>query len=199
MIKKGEWLLILFNLAYIIPFTIYYISIRNFEFMGYIIIVLALFTLISLTLRKTKFSHKTLWGLSLWGLLHMIGGGIIINGGVAYAWEVIPIWVTDNFFILKYDQIVHAYLYFVMVFVIWDLVKNQVSPKASNWILYPAVALISIGIGGLNEIAEFIAVLSLPETGVGGYYNTAWDIVFNTLGAILGTILLHFRRKISKK
>jgi uncharacterized membrane protein YjdF len=193
--KKGLWWLLIFNLLYIIGFTIYYVSIKNFEFLLYILIMVVLFLVIVFTYSKTKFNYLVLWLLSLWGLLHMIGGGTIVRGKVVYALELIPIWVTENFYILKYDQFVHAYLYFVVVFVIWHLVKGSLGKKPNYYIIYPVIALASIGIGAFNEIAEFSAVLFFAETGVGGYYNTAWDIVFNALGAILGTIVLHFKRK----
>ena len=196
--KKGEWLLILFNLAYIAVFTIYYLSIRNFEFLWYIAIMIFFFVILFTFQRRINFSYLVLWLLSAWGLMHVIGGGVIVNGEVVYKLQLIPLWVTENFFILKYDQFVHFYLYFVMVFVIWHLLKGNLNSETNNWIIYPFIALISIGIGALNEIAEFVAVLVFEQTGVGGYYNTAWDIVFNAIGSVLGVIGLHFRRKIEK-
>jgi hypothetical protein len=45
------------------------------------------------------------------------------------------------------------------------------------------VALMGCGLGALNEIVEFIAVKAMPETNVGGYDNTLWDMVFNLIGA----------------
>ena len=194
-IKKAEWFLILFNLIYIIGFTIYYISIRNFEFLWYIFIMIFFFVVIFAVQKKVNFSYTILWLLTIWGLLHMIGGGVIVNGEVMYKFQMIPIWVTEDFYILKYDQFVHGYLYFVMVFVIWHLLKSNLDDNVNNWILYPVIVLASIGLGALNEIAEFTAVLAFAETGVGGYYNTAWDIVFNSVGAALGTIVLHFVKK----
>ena len=77
---------------------------------------------------------------------------------------------------------------------IWHLLKINLGKKVNKWLVLIVVGLASIGIGGLNEIIEFIMVLALENTGVGGYYNTAWDIVFNTIGAILGTIFLGFMK-----
>jgi putative membrane protein len=37
---------------------------------------------------------------------------------------------------------------------------------------------------------EFIAVLSFPQTNVGGYVNTSLDLVFNALGAIAAVIFI---------
>ena len=41
-----------------------------------------------------------------------------------------------------------------------------------------------------DEIIEFIAVLSVPDTNVGGYYNTALDLCFNALGAVIAVALV---------
>ena len=192
-IKKGEWLLILFNFIYVISFLIYYIKIENYEFLSYIFIMLVLFSVIALTLKKTGFNYFVLWGLSIWGLLHMAGGSLKVGNEVLYAFRIIPIWVTENFYVLRFDQFVHFYLYFVMVFVIWGLLKKELKVEGWNkFVVYALICLGSLGIGGLNEVIEFIMVLVLAETGVGGYYNTAWDIVFNTLGALLGVLVLMF-------
>ena len=48
--------------------------------------------------------------------------------------------------------------------------------------------------GAVNEMIEFIVVLLVPDNGVGGYYNTLLDIVFNFIGAIIaiaGFYLFH--------
>jgi hypothetical protein len=47
-----------------------------------------------------------------------------------------------------------------------------------------------MGLGAVNEIIEFVAVLSVPDTNVGGYLNTALDLIFNALGAIVAMLLV---------
>lgn len=195
MIKKGEWLLLLFNFVYIIGFTIYYVSIKNYEFLVYIGVLVLLFVLVAGTLRKTKFSYALLWGLSLWGLMHMMGGGVRINGATLYSLRLIPIWETSEYFILRFDQFVHAYLYFVMVFVAYQLLKDKIKPSLNKWIFYAVLLFVSAGIGAGNEIVEFSTVLFFEKTGVGGYYNNMWDLVFNSLGALLATGILATRGK----
>jgi len=194
MIKKHEWLLLIFNLLYIIPFTIYYIFIKNYEFLIYIAVLVILFFLIIGFQRKIKFDNFILWGVSIWGLLHMAGGGVKIGEGVLYGLHLIPIWMTENFFILRYDQFVHFYLYVFMSLIIFHLLKPSFSKKANNFLVYLFVLTASVGVGAFNEIIEFSTVLFFENTGVGGYYNTAWDLVFNTLGALLGVLIAHFRR-----
>ena len=45
-----------------------------------------------------------------------------------------------------------------------------------------------MGFGALNEMIEFSAVLMVPGTNVGGYYNTALDLVSNSIGAVIAII-----------
>ena len=45
--------------------------------------------------------------------------------------------------------------------------------------------MIGLGFGGLNEIIEFGATVISPNTGVGGYVNTALDLVADLIGALL--------------
>jgi hypothetical protein len=195
MIKKGEWLLIVFNLAYIIAFTVYYVLIRNFEFLWYIVVMLVLFGLIAGTLRKTQLDSFVLWGISIWGLLHVMGGGVRVGGEVLYALPLVRIWELGGETILRYDQFVHFYLYVFVPIIAYQLLKGSLNSRASYGILYLVLALVGIGVGALNEVIEFAAVVVFPETGVGGYYNTALDLVFNSLGALLGTLVVHMRRK----
>lgn len=35
-----------------------------------------------------------------------------------------------------------------------------------------------------------MAVLIMPETGVGGYVNTGWDLVANTVGATMAAVVI---------
>ena len=54
VIKKYRWL-ILFNLLYVLVFTIYYLSIKNYEFLWYVAILVFFLTLILTTLNRTRF------------------------------------------------------------------------------------------------------------------------------------------------
>lgn len=203
MIKKGEWLLIIFNLLYIIPFSFYYVQRQNYEFLLYIGVLVLLLALVIALQRKVKFSYTILWMLSIWGLLHMMGGGVHLEDGrVLYRW--IPLTLYDGtatspeFIILKFDQILHFYIYFVMSFIIAHLLRSRANEKMKPFFFYFMVTMTSVGLSVLNELVEFAAVLFLGQTGVGGYYNTALDLVFNTMGALIGSItigLLSTKRK----
>lgn len=188
-------MLIAFNLIYVAIFTIYYLSIKNYEFLWYVAVLLFFVCLIAFTLKKSKFDYLILWGLSIWGFLHMAGGGIHVGDGVLYALQLIPIWVTDNFFILKFDQLVHFYGFAVATLVAHHLLKPYWNERVNYKVVYPLLVAIGMGLGALNEIVEFMAVVAFSNTGVGGYYNTALDLVFNALGAIAAVIFIHFKRR----
>ena len=188
MIKKSEWVLILFNLLYIVAFTIYYVAKQNYEFMVYIGVLVLLFALVFAIQKRVKFPILILWMLSVWGLLHMLGGGVhLADGTVLYRWIPIELYqgIDSEFVLLKFDQILHFYIYFVMSFVLAHLVRNKMRGMKP---IYAGifVALASMGLSVINELIEFGAVLFLGKTGVGGYYNTLLDLLFNTIGAVVG-------------
>ncbi len=197
-IEKKFWKVIVFTILYVLAFAIYYLSIQNYEFLWYIAVLVFFFCLILFTLNKTKFDLVILWGLSIWGFLHMCGGGIIINGDVMYNLVLIKILEIGGNVLLKFDQLVHAYGFGVTTLVAYHLLKPHLNKTVSWKIVYPLLVLVSMGLGALNEVVEFVAVLGIPNTNVGGYVNTALDLVFNTIGAIISVVIIHIRRKYSK-
>ena len=121
----------------------------------------------------------------------MMGGGLHLPGGeVLYKWVPLEIYNAHDeggeFVILKFDQVLHFYVYFVMSFIISHLLRNSMVKKIKPFYFLFFVALTSMGISVINELVEFGAVVFLSKTGVGGYYNTALDLLFNTLGAVVG-------------
>ena len=47
-----------------------------------------------------------------------------------------------------------------------------------------------LGFGALNEVVEFFVTLLVPESNVGGYVNTGWDLVANLVGATIAIALI---------
>jgi putative membrane protein len=193
MISNQEKLaLIGFAAAYIVGFSAYYIAIKNFEFLWYVAVLVFFFILILATLNRSGFDRPILWGLAIWGFLHMAGGGVRVGDGVLYALELIPIAGSGDAYVLKFDQVVHAFGFAVATLVVFHLLRPYLGERVNWKIVYPIIALGGMGLGVVNEIVEFVAVVIFPETGVGGYYNTALDLVFNTIGAVLATVFIHF-------
>ena len=188
-LNRAEWAVLAFNAAYIAGFLIFFALIANREFIGYIITMLALIALVALVHRAVRFPPWILWGMSLWGVAHMAGGGIPVNGSVLYNLTLVPIAGSGELRIFKYDQAVHFYG-FAMTALLLRHALLSLYPVLRGSLALPIFAgLASMGLGAANEIVEFTAVLLVPNTNVGGYYNTGLDLVFNGLGAVTAMII----------
>ena len=183
--SKSEKAILVFTALYTAVFAVYFIRQFNIEFIGYVGVILFIFTLLYTTLEKTRVPAFILGGLSLWGLLHMLGGSIQTADGVLYAWKIYPFFDGGGeFYILKFDQVVHAYLYAVVALLFLHLLRNYFGNTHSQFLIAFIAINASLGVSAINEMIEFIAVLTVPDNGVGGYYNTVLDIVFNFTGAL---------------
>jgi uncharacterized membrane protein YjdF len=160
----------------------------NTEFVFYIVVMVVLITSLALVHKRVVFSSGVLWGMSFWGFLHMAGGlvhmpkALTQDGSqpVLYSWWIIPE-------LLKYDQIVHSFGFGVTTWVCWQILRSNIEKQTGKtpeptFGLCLLSAAAGMGFGALNEVVEFIATMTIPETNVGGYINTGWDLVFNLLG-----------------
>jgi uncharacterized membrane protein YjdF len=153
------------------------------------------FVLILLTLHRSKFDYFILGGLSVWGFMHMAGGGVMVQGDVLYALPLVHIFGSGDSLVLKYDQLVHMIGFGVSTLVAFHLIRPYLNTHVNWTVMFPLIVLAGMGVGALNEIIEYVAVLAFPETGVGGYDNTMIDMIFNTLGAIVAVFVIYFRRR----
>lgn len=187
---------IAFTLTYMAVSIVASLATGNREFVFYIVVMFVLMGAVAAVHRRVRLSSTALWGLSLWGLAHMAGGmapvpeSWPVNGEhrVLYSW-----WLIPN--LLKYDQIVHAFGFGVTTLVCWEGLRSLLinagrpdpQPGLGSLTLCAAAAM---GFGALNEVVEFIATLLVPETNVGGYVNTGWDLVSNLCGAVLAALAI---------
>ena len=184
------------RLSPVIAFTAVYITFAlvlalrrgNQEFVLYIAVMFVLIGVVWLVHRSVNLSTASLWALSAWGLAHMAGGLVVVPESwsvdaasrVLYSWWLIP----ER---LKYDNVVHAYGFGVTTWVCWQGLRAAISRRGGA--ATPTVGLMvlaataGLGFGALNEVVEFAATLLVPETNVGGYVNTGWDMVSNLVGA----------------
>lgn len=192
--------IVLFTLAYVLGFGVFFLTQGNYEFIWYIIVLVGFASLIALTFQKTQFPFWILGALSLWGLLHMAGGGIKVGGDVLYAYQLFDLYVgsTSDFQMLKFDQVVHAYGFAITAATLHFLIHRS-APSLNAFGRVTLAALAAMGLGSLNEIVEFMAVLGLSETGVGGYYNTSLDLVFNALGAGIAVLAMEALLRLKKR
>jgi len=170
----------------------------NSEFLFYVAVMLVLMGLVWAVNRSVGLSMGALWALSLWGLAHMAGGLVVVPEGWPVNAEsrvLYSLWLIPGR--LKYDHLVHAYGFGVTTWVCWQGLKSAVrkrsgSAPAPAFGLLTLAAAAGLGFGALNEVIEFVATLTMPETNVGGYINTGWDLVANTVGAVTAVALIRF-------
>lgn len=190
--------ILLFNATYMLAAITGSIMQGNREFIFYIVVMLVLIVVMSLVHSRVKLTKGLLWGFSVWGLAHMAGGlcplpaGWPYNGdqAVLYSWWLIPQR-------LKYDQIVHAYGFAITTWLCWHILRNALrqpdgSPVQPTFGMLTLCAAAGMGFGALNEVVEFIAVLTIPNTNVGGYENTGWDLVSNLVGSVIAATVIRF-------
>ena len=196
-LKKGQLPIFIVNIAALLIFAFVFAKRKNYEFMIYIGVIIFFLFLILYTNKKINYPNSILWGLTAWSLLHMSGGGIYINGRKLYALMIYPI-VGEPYNIFKFDQFVHIVGFFVATLVVYHLIKPKLV-KDHKWVaLSIVVVMAGFGLGALNEVVEFIATVITPETGVGGYENTALDLVSNLIGAVLAMGYIYNKEKRSK-
>lgn len=193
----AEKAILAFTVIYLAAFTAFFIRDFNIEFIAYVAVIILIFVLLYGTLYKTKIPASILAGLSVWGLLHMLGGSLPTTDGVLYNWKMLPIFEgSGELYILKFDQFVHAYLFAVVALLFLHLLRNYFGNRHSQILIGFIAVTASMGVGAINEIIEFIAVLTVPDNNVGGYHNTALDIVFNCIGALLAVLIFYLVDKV---
>lgn len=183
-----------FTAAYTMVAAIVTSRTSNAEFVLYMAVMLVIFGVVAWLHARISLHTAALWCLSFWGLAHMAGGLMPVPADwpieghirVLYSW-----WIVPNR--LKYDQVVHAYGFGVTTWVCWQGLMAAVRPAR---MLRPGLGVLllcaaaGMGFGALNEIVEFIATLTVPETNVGGYVNTGWDLVSNAVGSGVAAVLI---------
>lgn len=190
-----QWPVAAFTLAYMAAAVVAATIGRNFEFVFYIAVMVILIAIVSALYLRVGLSTAAMWALSIWGLAHMAGGLVPvpeswpINGEIRVLYSL---WLVPGK--LKYDHVVHAYGFAVTTWLCWQVLHNgaaragqTIRPTFGIMVLCGAGGL---GFGALNEVVEFFATLLMPSTNVGGYINTGWDLVANTIGCVIAATLI---------
>lgn len=195
--KKSELVIAGLTLTYVVSFFIAFIFQKNIEFLAYAIILIIVGIIVWKTLPESKLDSFALAGLSIWGFMHLAGGGIILGGeaGVLYGLKLVALFDGGGqFYILKYDQLVHFIGFGVTAIVMFQLFTKRFNNKVGKKFVYFVTIVSALGLSALNEVIEFATFIALPNTFVGDFYNVGLDLVFNTLGAIAGTIISTLRK-----
>ena len=193
--KKTARRFAVFTVAYTIFFLVHSVVSKNYEFMFYSFVLLVLLFVLILVYRRYQFSVWMIISLSVFGLLHLAGGSLYPDGVRLYDFP---------FFggLFHFDNIVHTTGIFLTTIILYNLISPFIDQRVKDKyiIFYFLLILMALGIGSLNEIVELIAVLYFQAAkGVGGYLNNAFDIVFNTFGSTLATLVIHWTESRRRK
>ncbi|MBN1869482.1 MAG: hypothetical protein JW847_02755 [Candidatus Omnitrophica bacterium] len=195
---------LIFNLAYLVPAVLSSVSRANYEFILYIGVVIVAILIVMRFYVRYGLSIALLWMMSVWGFLHMAGGLV----SVPFSWPtggeskvLYNLWLIEGW--IKFDQFVHAYGFGTATWLIWQVLQGTMSRKFNQALadIRPTGGLLflcaigSLGLGALNEIVEFLAMVLVPKTNVGGYVNTALDLVSNLIGALIAAFCIRFFHK----
>jgi hypothetical protein len=130
--------------------------------------------------RRVGLSTPTLCGLVVFGVGHLAGGTVPVGGGVLYEW-----WLVEG--LVRYDNLQHAVGFGFVGLATWEALRHRLAPTGEDaafvagWIIVLAAA----GFGAVNEVIEYGLTLTLASTNVGGYDNSARDLVANLAGGML--------------
>ena len=203
-LRPGTIGVFLFFAAYMLPAAAIAVLQMNLEFAFYVVIMFILVGVVAAVHVRVNFSTGLLWALAVWGLLHMAGGLVPvpefwpINGDIRVLYSL---WLIPG--ALKFDQVVHAYGFGTTAWACWEglrfilasrenIPRQSIRPTLGMLILCGTAAL---GFGALNEVVEFAAAMTMPETNVGGYVNTGFDLVANLVGVVIACGLIRFRSR----
>ena len=190
--KPGHIVLLVINIALLIAFGTSFLLKRNYEFMIYVGAIIVCLALIFVSFFRTTYSYATLTGLTIWSLMHMAGGAFYINGVRLYDLILLPL--SQTYPILRYDQLVHTFGFAAATLTMFDLLRPLLKENLQHFIaLSIVVVMAGLGVGAFNEIIEALVAATIPQSGVGGYVNTALDLIADFIGAILAFAFIKLR------
>lgn len=200
MFTKHHYAVIGFSALYLFLGGLYFLRDFNHEFMIYVAVIVAIFAGVFTTLRTTQFPLWMLWLLSVWGVMHVAGGLVQTVDGVLFAYKIYPFLdYGGDFYVLKYDQVVHMYLYALVALMSYHTLRVPFGIAGKTFLVALAASMISLGISGLNEIMEFLIAVTLERNGVGGYENAMLDLIFNLSGAALAVAGYALMEKLKRR
>ena len=132
---------------------------------------------------RVGLTDLAIWGLVIFALGHVAGGMIPVGDGVLYGQ-----WLVGR--TVRYDNVQHAWGFGIAGRVVWEAMRPQLLGATRPRLVAAVIVLLGgMGLGAVNEVVEYILTKTLPETNVGGYENTARDLIANFVGAAIAAAL----------
>ncbi len=183
--QKIEKFIVYFTFFYVAIFSVNALVRGNVEFIYYTAMMILSISIILVVHRRFHFYPVVLMSLSLLGLAHLLGGNI----------EIFDVRLYDYYFtwFFKYDNLVHMFGSGIMIMLAYAMLHPVLADDFEGKEFYFGLLLVllGLGLGSINELVEFVAVLVF-DVGeqVGGYTNTLLDLVFNTIGSVIMAVIL---------
>ena len=117
------------------------------------------------------------------GILIHFAGGLVHFGGTRLYDHI--------YFGIRYDKYVHFTNAFFAAITVQEIFRIKNLPI--NAFTRFAIYLVALGLGSGIEICEYVATLTIPHNGVGGYDDTMTDLIANSCG---GALFLALRGRI---
>lgn len=136
-----------FTLAYLLLAAGAAFRFQNWEFVAYIAVILFIAYITVRVHFRVGLTSWTLWALSFWGLIHMVGGLVTLPAGWPFAGEkavfynlwIIPEWI-------KYDHMVHFFGFGVATWVCWQILYPHVKHMRRTGVLIFCISRIGFGV-----------------------------------------------------
>jgi uncharacterized membrane protein YjdF len=122
---------------------------------------------------------------------HLAGGLVAVGDDVLYNASIGPRVASLHTHLVQYDHFVHAFGAFLATLTLWVLLAPPTSAAVDRRNLMVLCMIAGLGIGAINEVIEFLATIAHSAAHIGGYNNTGWDLVSNTIGALAAVPLMH--------
>ena len=182
----------LFTVFYTLFFTVVALWHGDYTFLFYTVYLIVVTWAMSHYYQKLHFSVPLISLISLFGLLHILGSSLMIQGAQLYDLGFLGGYV-------HYDNLVHTFGGAIAAVIGHNILQNHLSDMKHHPVpfLFLLVTFAS-GLGAYNEIIEFGMVVFLGMGAqIGDYYNNTLDLVCNFNGAVaasVGMYLWYYRR-----
>jgi uncharacterized membrane protein YjdF len=179
----------MFTIVYIIFFAFVAISNERTAFLFHTTFIGIITCFISFYYEKMHLTKMLVVMLSIFGLLHLIGAILYLDGIRMYEYPL--------FWGMHFDNLVHSTGGAVAALVGHNFLQNHLDDQMKHHPIPFIFLLITFaaGLGTYNEIAELMGVLFFNAAPfVGGYINNAFDLIFNILGAFVASTAIYIHR-----
>src|SRR4051812_4757903 len=175
--------------AAIAGFAVYGYATHAKSTTGYLFSVVILGALVW-RVRRVPLPGALVIALAVDAALHLAGGLVSVGDDVLYNASIGPRIASLNTHLLQYDHFVHAFGAFLATLTLWVLLAPPTASAIDRRNVMVLCFIAGLGIGAINEVIEFLATKAHSAAHIGGYDNTGWDLVSNTIGALAAVPLM---------